>query len=187
MQKWAAIHCFFFSPKSFHNGVENAAGNVVEAGSLDFYLHDTTSTNEDATFEVKLRTAGNAPTAALSITTGLLTMSGGLQINSGTVTQSTNLQTGVTLNKHSGIITTATASTAGSSCESFPFVNDKMLGTECMFVSVRKYSGTFGANGIPVVSATSFGEGTATITVCNVHPSNSLSGTIEINFVIIRQ
>eukprot|EP00949_MAST-11_sp_MAST-11-sp1_P002436 g2436.t1 len=33
-----------------------------------------------------------------------------------------------------------------------------------MFVSVRKYSGTFGANGIPVVSATSFGEGTATIT-----------------------
>ena len=95
-------------------------------------------------------------------------------------------QTSVTLNKHSGIITTTAATTAANGCEAFPFSNSKIAASDVIQVSIQKYSGTFGSNGIPAVSVSAISNGAATVVVCNAG-AQSLSGTLEISFWVLKQ
>merc|ERR1712205_218712 len=119
-------------------------------------------------------TAGTL-TSAMTITGSKTTISGGLKMSSGSVTQSTSLQTAVTINTHSGIVTTVSATTAANACESFPFSNSKILASDVIQVSIMTYSGTPGTNGIPAVSVSAISNNAATIQVCNAG-GNALSG-----------
>ena len=92
----------------------------------------------------------------------------------------------MTLNAHSGIITTVSATTAANGCEAFPFSNSKIVASDVIQVAIMKYTGTFGTHGIPVVSVSAIGTGSATVQVCNAG-SNSLAGTLKISFWLLRQ
>ena len=92
----------------------------------------------------------------------------------------------MTLNKHSGIITTTAATTAANGCEAFPFSNSKIAASDVIQVSIQKYSGTFGSNGIPAVSVSAISNGAATVVVCNAG-AQSLSGTLKISFWVLKQ
>ena len=90
------------------------------------------------------------------------------------------------VNAYSGIITTETASTASGACQAFPFTNNKIAATDVVQIAINAYSGTFGANGIPTVAISAISAGSVTIQVCNMG-SNALSGTLQINFVVLKQ
>jgi hypothetical protein len=164
-------------------GIEDAGG-LAEAAKLDWTLSRATSTQEDSDFEVKLMFGGTM-TSSLKATASLLTLNGGLKMSSGTVTQSTNLQTGVTVNKYSGVITTATGTTVAGGCEGFPFSNSKIETTSIVQVSIMSYSGTYGTNGIPTVAISATGEGSATIQICN-GGSGNLNGVLKIAFLVLK-
>ena len=95
-------------------------------------------------------------------------------------------QTSVTLNKHSGIITTVSASTAANGCEGFPFSNNKIAASDVIQVAIMTYSGTFGTNGIPTVAVSAIGGGSCTVQVCNAG-TGGLSGTLKISFWVLKQ
>ena len=99
---------------------------------------------------------------------------------------SSSSQTSVTLNKHSGIITTVSASTAANGCEGFPFSNNKIAASDVIQVAIMTYSGTFGTNGIPTVAVSAIGGGSCTVQVCNAG-TGGLSGTLKISFWVLKQ
>merc|ERR1712028_65509 len=165
-------------------GIEDAGG-LAEAASLDFTLTSVTSTSEFSNFDVKLMAAGSM-TSSLTVTGSKMTLNGGLKMSSGSVTQSNSLQTSVTLNKHSGIITTVSASTAANGCEGFPFSNNKIAASDVIQVAIMTYSGTFGTNGIPTVAVSAIGGGSCTVQVCNAG-TGGLSGTLKISFWVLKQ
>ena len=94
-------------------------------------------------------------------------------------------QTGVTVNKYSGVITTATGTTVAGGCEGFPFSNSKIETTSIVQVSIMSYSGTYGTNGIPTVAISATGEGSATIQICN-GGSGNLNGVLKIAFLVLK-
>lgn len=104
------------------------------------------------------------------------------------VTQLTSLTTGVTANANSGIITTVSATTAAGAVESFTFTNDKLVagGGSFVIVSLGNYSGTLGTNGTPIVTTDTPALGSVVINVYNAHAANALSGTLEINYLVVR-
>lgn len=60
------------------------------------------------------------------------------------------------------------------------------MASDVLQVSIMTYSGTFGTNGIPVVSVSAMGTGSATVQVCNAG-ANALSGSLKITFWVLRQ
>ena len=88
-----------------------------------------------------LITGGSMVTAA-TLTSDLLDVRDGVKMNSGTVSQATDINTGVTINAESGVITTQSASTSAKSCDSFIVTNNKVLSTTAIFSMIRKYTGS---------------------------------------------
>ena len=98
---------------------------------------------------------------------------------------SLTFQTGVTVNKYSGVITTATGTTVPNGCEGFPFSNSKIEATSIVQVSIMSYSGTYGTDGIPTVAISATDDGAATIQICNGGSSN-LNGVLKIAFLVLK-
>lgn len=103
----------------------------------------------------------------------------------GTVTQSTSLTTAVTLHEISGVITTATATTADDSYEEFKFTNARIVTGCLVLLTLQNYSGTLETNGVPVLSVQSVASGSCTIRVANVHTANSLNGVLQIGYLVV--
>ena len=99
----------------------------------------------------------------------------------GTVTQSTNKSTAVTLNAESGQITLNNAALAAAAEVTFQVNNDKISATDV--VVVNHASG--GTAGSYLVQANSLAAGSFKITVANVS-AGSLSEAIVLNFVALK-
>jgi hypothetical protein len=124
-------------------------GDQTKSGALDFTLDDKTDGSEDTKATLSLMSGGSLITAA-TLTGELCHITDGMYWTSGgTVSQATDINTGVTLNKESGVITTQTATTAAHGCDSFVVSNSKVVGTSIVFVSIVQYTGSLIINNPP--------------------------------------
>jgi hypothetical protein len=98
----------------------------------------------------------------------------------GTVTQSTDKSTGVTLNKSAGRITMNNAALAGGAAVSFTLTNSTISANDTIIVNVSG-NGTAGAYTTYISSMTS---GSAVVTLRNLS-GTSYSEAVIINFAII--
>ena len=99
----------------------------------------------------------------------------------GTVTQSSNKSTGVTLNTESGQITMNDAALAAAAEVSFTVTNSKVAATDVVVAC----HGSAGTAGSYLVNANAIADGSFAITVSNVS-SGSLGEAIVINFVALK-
>ena len=103
----------------------------------------------------------------------------------GTVTQLSNLTTDVDIDNPTGIITTVSASTSAQSTESFTVTNSSVSSTSVITVNICNYSGTYGTNGLPSVNINNITDGSFDLIITNNHDTNSLSGILNISFIIV--
>ena len=99
----------------------------------------------------------------------------------GTVTQSTNKSTAVTLNAESGQITLDDAALAAAAEVSFTVNNDKIAATDVVICN-HASAGTAGSY---LVQANSIAAGSFKITVANLS-TGSLGEAIVVNFVALK-
>ena len=102
-------------------------------------------------------------------------------VTGGTVTQSTNKSTTVTLNTESGQITMAGAALADGAEVTFRVTNDRVAATDVPHV-VHGSAGTAGAYRVEV---TAVADGYFKVTVGNVS-GGSLSQAIVLNFILFK-
>jgi len=142
---------------------------------------------------ITIGTNGSAVTLTpATAVTGQLTANGTLAaaaaVNFGqaTVAQATNVNTNVTCNGASGVITTQTATTAAVTVESgFTLNNSRITASSVIHVQIIGYSGTLFANGVPNLVVAAPGAGTVVIRIANMHGVNALNGTILIHFIVV--
>lgn len=100
----------------------------------------------------------------------------------GTVTQTTNRTTGVTISKICGTITTMTTSLAALAAATFTVTNTLVGVNDVIVLSVKG-----GATNVKTfVKVTTVAAGSFNITVHNVDASTAEVGAIVINFVVIK-
>jgi hypothetical protein len=110
----------------------------------------------------------------------------GITLPSSTVTQATSVTTAVTINAVSGIITTFSQSAAAEVTVAFTVNNSDVAATDKVIACITNYAGTFGTNGIPVISVGTVADGSFVVRVSNTHSANALSGAIKISFVVLK-
>jgi hypothetical protein len=99
----------------------------------------------------------------------------------GTVTQSGNKATGVTLNKTAGTITTSNAQMAPSAEVAFVVTNSQVSALDTVIVNIASGATATFAYMITVVTVT---DGAFTINLSNVS-NNAYTDTLKINFSIL--
>ena len=99
----------------------------------------------------------------------------------GTVTQSGNKATGVTLNKTAGTITTSNAQMAPSAEVAFVVTNSQVSALDTVIVNIASGATATFAYVITVVTVT---DGAFTINLSNVS-NNAYTDTLKINFSIL--
>ena len=108
-----------------------------------------------------------------------------LIVASSTVTQTSSLTTGVTINATKGIITTVSATTAGLAASTFTVTNSSMTSaTGNVEAYICDYAGTVITNGVPSVYVRNRAVGSFDIVIYNAHATNALSGILNIGFEI---
>lgn len=117
---------------------------------------------------------------------GVLLKDGAVTPDNGVVTQITDINTGVTLNKPAGVITTVSAPTAGLDADTFTVTNSFATTTSNIQCQIVDYAGTIITNGVPSVIVDNRTAGTFDIIVYNAHAVNALSGALQIAFVIFK-
>lgn len=101
----------------------------------------------------------------------------------GTVTQITNITTGVTLNKQSGVITTVSLTTAASTVAGpFTVTNNKCFADSSVLVTVQYANGK---TGFPVALVEDVAAGSFKVRLVNAHTAAALNDVVKINFSII--
>lgn len=100
----------------------------------------------------------------------------------GTVTQTTNRSTGVTINKICGNIVTDATSLAAAGEAEFTVTNNKVAAGDVVVICLKTESAT--ALSIPVV--TGVVDGSFKITMSNLHAATADTSASTINFVIIK-
>lgn len=102
----------------------------------------------------------------------------------GTVTQTTNRSTGVTLDALSGAITTDTTSLAAEASAAFVVTNSKVAAGDVIVLS--QASGSNGGNTAVTVVAVAAGSFTIRVSNNNAAAGTAETGAIVINFVVIK-
>jgi hypothetical protein len=100
------------------------------------------------------------------------------------VTQTGSITTGVTINSNAGVITTVSATTAGGAKSTFTVTNSSVEAGSIVIAGVQNYAGTYGTNGIPVVTVNNVVAGAFDVNIVNVHDSNALAGVLQIGFSV---
>jgi len=113
----------------------------------------------------------------IGFTTGDVTISDG-----GTVTQITTASTGVTLNTNVGQITTVTQNIAAAGEVQFTVTNSAVAATSVVVVNIA--SGSTG--GTTIAAVTAVAAGSFQITLTNLHAATAETGTLVINFAVIK-
>lgn len=112
------------------------------------------------------------------------TMTGGLvSLATGTVTQITSIVTSVTINEPTGVITTVSTTAGSGTVSTFTVNNTEVLSTSRVHLEITNYSGTYGTNGIPIITVSGLAANSFDINLLNVG-SNALSGTLNISFFL---
>lgn len=127
---------------------------------------------------------GTASAANIAATGNILSSGGGIGYttgNGGSVTQSGNKGTAVTINKLSGVITTTSAALAAGAEVSFNVNNSTVALTDVVQVSIQG-GGTAGSYSVGV---TATGAGFFTVTLSNLS-TGSLSQAVVINFIVLK-
>tara|TARA_Y100000310_G_scaffold269219_1_gene282269 strand:- start:2535 stop:3011 length:477 start_codon:yes stop_codon:yes gene_type:complete len=150
---------------NIHNGWRYDVTN----SRLDFYFRGTRVGHIDAN-------GMELATGDLEINAGTVNAQDG-----GTVTQSTNKTTGVTLSTNSGQITMNGAALADNAEATFVVTNTTVAATDVVAVC----HGSAGTAGAYNVGANSIGAGSFAITVGNVS-GGALSEAIVIHFVVLK-
>jgi hypothetical protein len=102
-----------------------------------------------------------------------------------TVTQATNLTTGVTLNTIAGVITTAASTLTAATTTNFTLTNSNITRDSIVVAQVVGFSGNLGTNGNPAVTATYVSAGQVIIQLSNLHATNATgANSIKIAFIV---
>jgi hypothetical protein len=144
-------------------------------GECSLYVDDVQVLKSTASLlTALLGLLSSSPTLGIGYSTGA----------GGAVTQLTNRTTGVTLNKISGQITTATASLAAEAAAQFTVTNSAVAATDTVVASIA--SGANGGNTDVIVSGV--GAGSFNLKVCNNNAAAGAAetGAIVINFAVIK-
>lgn len=98
------------------------------------------------------------------------------------VTQATNIATGVTLNSQSGRIITTSASTAAQSAQSFTVSNVNIKTDSIVLSNIIGYNGS---TGLPQVYVDDIISGSFKIVIQNNSTSAALNGSLNIGYVCL--
>lgn len=109
----------------------------------------------------------------------------GLVIEKNTVTQATNINTGVEINSYAGVITTVSASTAGEATDTFQVTNNKCNSASLILGNVVGYNAALDNDGFPKCSVDNIADGYFNIVLYNTDNNNSLDGVVRIGFLIL--
>ena len=101
----------------------------------------------------------------------------------GTVTQATNLETDVTLNNYSGVITTVSSTLGATLDKDFDLINSKITADSRILLSVVYPTAK---TGWPQVRLGRVVDGVCTIQVTNLHGSAALNDALKIHFMILK-
>lgn len=103
-------------------------------------------------------------------------------LDKSSVTQATNIITGVQLSSPIGLIKTASDTMVTGASASFTIAHPSINNNSVIFACIGSYIG----NAIPHVRVSSFSAGSSTLTISNISTVNSMSGTsLSIAYQII--
>jgi hypothetical protein len=105
-----------------------------------------------------------------------------LVYNKANVTQITSATTAVTVNAHSGIITTVALTNAHDVKTTFTVNNTVITSASNILVSVNYDEA---ATGIPVASISDVTLGSFKLTVSNAHTTAALNALVKISFIVL--
>lgn len=169
---------------------EVISANIGAVNAIQYYnpanlqMDVINVSDTQASIKTTVNAAGVAYLGASQTFTGVNTFDN-LIVSKSNVTQATSITTGVTVNAHAGIITTVSSTLAAEATAEFTVTNSKVLAGSAVLVSIVDYSGTYGTNGIPVVSVDSIAAGSFKIDLSNVHGTNALAGVVKISFLVV--
>ncbi len=112
---------------------------------------------------------------------GQVTATGVKVSDGGTITQATSATTGVTLNKRAGQITTVVQNIAAGAEVTLEVTNSEVAAVDGIIVNVA--SGNVVAT---VAAVTAVGAGSFKITLSNLDAATAETGTLVINFIVIK-
>ncbi len=166
--------------------LEDASGNAAqEAASIDVAWTTATHSSEAADLIFNISQAGTvAEIARFVAADDVLNVLGGYKFGSGgTVTQATDLTTGVTLNTFNGeIILVTNGSLAAAAEASFTLTNSKIAVTDHVIVTVKtQYS-----DGLIMAYVSALAAGSCVITLTNLGAAAVSAGTGKLNFAVFK-
>lgn len=124
--------------------------------------------------------------ATITNTMALWVQGGAVNLADGYVSQLTDINTGVTINGASGVITTQTATTAARAIETgFTVTNSAVLAGSIVVAKISDYSGTFFTNGVPDVAVSTIAGGSFILKIMNTDAITALNGTMKIHFHVL--
>lgn len=114
----------------------------------------------------------------------LSTVDGDIYLPKGEVIQITSPTTEVTCNGLTGRIRTVSQTLASGANAEFSVTNSYVNANSTVIAQITFYSGNYSANGFPVVTVDTVADGYFDVNVMNCHPSNALSGYVDIQFIV---
>jgi hypothetical protein len=90
----------------------------------------------------------------------------------------------VQTNFEHGLITTSALTNAPGQVYTIFFQNNKLNVNDTVLYSIKGYTGTWGANGIPDCTFTTVVDGSCTLRILN-RGANALAGEITIEYIVI--
>lgn len=89
---------------------------------------------------------------------------------------------------HEGQADTSSMSTGAEASETVTISDDNAKTSDKVLAVIRSYSGTYSTNGLPTLgSAEVTSDGTISVEIMNPHSTNALSGTLTIDYLIIKK
>jgi hypothetical protein len=103
-------------------------------------------------------------------------------LDKGVVTQATNINTAVTINKSAGIITTVNSTLEPNGNASFSVNNYEVKADSVVLGNIVNYNGTQGAPFARIQNVTS---GSFTVALRNVDDTNALNGSLKFAYTVL--
>lgn len=104
-----------------------------------------------------------------------------VSLDKGTVTQTTNITTSVTLNKAAGVITTVSSTLAANTSATFTVNNSVVKADSVVLGNVVNYGGT----GSVTAHVHSVAAGSFSVVLRNVHDSAALNAAVKFAFSVL--
>jgi ATP-dependent DNA ligase len=98
------------------------------------------------------------------------------------VTQATSITTGVTVNAHSGVITTVSSTLAANTETTFTVTNSKVTTDSKIFLQIQYANAS---TGVPTVHVSSISAGSFVIDLLNASTTAALNDVVKIHYMIL--